>query len=189
MQLTLADARKPDNRLLERRGKVFATRFHLRALATPRDVRNTLRYVLLNRKHHAPGASFDRYWVDPFSSGPWLTGWAEPIRRPDTRALAALPSPTRPARTWLLAVGWRRHGAIRFDERCAAANADAPSACGCAHAWPPAERDLLRVDLAATAGAGRRLLNDSSPRRSIHQLHRAELAAPNLECSGSKRRT
>lgn len=105
------------NRMLKRRGKVFATRFHARALETPLDVRNTLRYILLNRKHHAPDASFDRYWVDPYSSGPWFTGWAEPIRRADARALAKTTPPTRPARTWLLSVGWRRHGAIRFDER------------------------------------------------------------------------
>ncbi len=105
------------NRALDRRGKLFAARFHARALTSPRDVRNTLRYVLLNRKHHAPATGFDRYWVDPCSSAPWFEGWAEPLRGVDRAALAALPRPTEPAKSWLLAVGWRRHGLLRFDER------------------------------------------------------------------------
>jgi len=36
------------NRRLQRRGKVFADRYHARALKTPRAVRWALRYVLLN---------------------------------------------------------------------------------------------------------------------------------------------
>jgi REP element-mobilizing transposase RayT len=55
------------NKKLKRTGKVLASRYHARALTSPRDVRNTLRYVLLNRKHHAPTTSFDRYWIDPYS--------------------------------------------------------------------------------------------------------------------------
>ncbi len=104
------------NKKLKRTGKVFADRFHARALTTPREVRNVLRYVLLNRKHHDPAANFDRYWIDPCSSGPWFDGWAEPIRG-NGRLLRAQAPPTEKARTWLLAVGWRRHGAIRFHER------------------------------------------------------------------------
>ena len=41
------------NRALKRKGKWFAHRYHARSLRTPREVRNALRYVLLNRKHHA----------------------------------------------------------------------------------------------------------------------------------------
>jgi len=105
------------NRTLKRRGKLFATRFHARALTTPRDVRNTLRYVLLNRKHHAANTRFDRYWIDPHSSAPWFDGWVEPIRGDHWKhELAAQPLPTRRASTWLLATGWRKRGLLRFDE-------------------------------------------------------------------------
>lgn len=106
------------NRKLGRTGKLFATRFHARPLTTPRDVRNTLRYVLLNRKHHAPAVTFDRFWIDPCSSAAWFDGWATPIR--SHRALLAHPPPTERARTWLLAIGWRRRGLLRFDETPAA---------------------------------------------------------------------
>jgi len=105
------------NRRLKRTGKLFATRFHARALTTPRDVRNTLRYVLLNRKHHDACTRFDRYWIDPHSSAPWFDGWAEPIRGEYWKhELASQPPPTRRARTWLLATGWRRRGLLRFAE-------------------------------------------------------------------------
>ena len=105
------------NRTLKRTGKLFATRFHARALTTPRDVRNTLRYVLLNRKHHDTHTRFDRYWIDPHSSAPWFTGWAEPIRGAHWKhELGAQPPPTQRASTWLLAIGWRKRGLLRFDE-------------------------------------------------------------------------
>ena len=42
--------------VFERRGSVFADRYHDRVLKTPREVRNALRYVLGNgRKHAAEG--------------------------------------------------------------------------------------------------------------------------------------
>jgi REP element-mobilizing transposase RayT len=105
------------NRKLRRRGKLFATRFHARELTTTRDVRNVLRYVLQNRKHHARRTRFDRRWIDPCSSAPWFDGWAEPIRGAAWKhELVAMPPPTQRASTWLLAVGWRRHGLMRFDE-------------------------------------------------------------------------
>jgi REP element-mobilizing transposase RayT len=106
------------NKVLQRTGTVFATRYHVRALTSPRDVRNVLRYVLLNRKHHDTTTRFDRNWIDPHSSAPWFDGWAEPIRGDDwKRELVAQPPPSVRAKTWLLSVGWRRHGALRFDER------------------------------------------------------------------------
>jgi REP element-mobilizing transposase RayT len=105
------------NHALKRTGKLFATRFHARPLTTPRDVRNTLRYVLLNRKHHDVQTRFDRYWIDPHSSAPWFDGWAEPIRGAYWKhELAAQPPPTRRASTWLLTTGWRKGGLLRFDE-------------------------------------------------------------------------
>ncbi len=102
------------NSAMIRRGKLFAHRFHARYLETPRQVRNCLRYVLLNRKHHAAEQRFAKYWIDPHSSAPWFDGWVEPIRREHR---ADEPAPTASARTWLLASGWRKHGPLAFDER------------------------------------------------------------------------
>jgi REP element-mobilizing transposase RayT len=108
------------NRALARRGKLFAERYHARALRTPRETRNAIRYVLCNSRHHAAqrGERLARYWIDPFSSAPWFDGWSRPIRanEPWLRDLVAQPPPTRPATVWLLTRGWRRHGPLRFDE-------------------------------------------------------------------------
>ena len=91
------------NALWERAGSVFADRYHDVILRTPRQVRNAIRYVLLNaRKHGASGPG-----IDPYSSGLWFDGWLERIRKG-----AEACRPVALARTWLLAVGWRRHGPI-----------------------------------------------------------------------------
>lgn len=87
------------------RGPVLAERYHLRALRTPREVRNALRYVLLNARKHVgrlPGCG-----VDPFSSARWFDGWTTPSPKKMLER-----SPVALARTWLLRTGWRRHGAI-----------------------------------------------------------------------------
>lgn len=103
------------NRLLERSGKLFADRYHARALTSPRQVRNALRYVLNNVRHHEidRGMLLDSNWVDPCSSAPWFDGWLRPPRRADTP-----PSPraTVPPTVWLLTTGWRRHGLLRVDD-------------------------------------------------------------------------
>lgn len=104
------------NKKLKRTGPIFGNRYHARSLTSPRDVRNTLRYVLCNRKHHAAEVRFDKYWVDPYSSAPWFSGWAAPLR--SQLALARDTKPTGDATAWLLTTGWRtRHGPLRFDER------------------------------------------------------------------------
>ncbi len=97
------------NRVLERRGRVWADRYHARPLTTPREARAALVYVLMNhRKHEGAGGPVDRC-----SSAPWFRGWqALPQRLP---AVSTPPAVT--ARTWLLQVGWRRHGLIRLTER------------------------------------------------------------------------
>jgi REP-associated tyrosine transposase len=106
------------NSALKRKGKWFAHRYHARSLTTPREVRNVLRYVLLNRKHHAAEKRFNKIWVDPYSSGPWFTGWAAPISKYAwmVEDLVTQPAPTRPASVWLLTTGWKKHGPLRFDE-------------------------------------------------------------------------
>ncbi len=88
------------NRVTGRRGSVWADRFHARALRTPSEVRRALVYVLLNFRKHLRAAP----QIDPCSSGAWFDGWARP---PTT---AREPRPVAAARTWLLAVGWRRAG-------------------------------------------------------------------------------
>jgi len=96
------------NRVLGRRGRVLADRYHARGLTTPRAVRNALVYVLNNvRKHLRIAAE-----LDPCSSAAWFTGWR------DSRVAAGIgPPPVPPARTWLARIGWRRHGLIGPEER------------------------------------------------------------------------
>jgi REP element-mobilizing transposase RayT len=108
------------NAVLGRRGPLFATRYHARALRTPREVRAAIRYVLLNARHHAAerGVRLARCWVDPFSSAPWFDGWRAPMRTgaPWLRDLLRTQRPTAPPRTWLLRIGWRRGGLLAFDD-------------------------------------------------------------------------
>jgi REP element-mobilizing transposase RayT len=96
------------NRVFGRRGRVLSDRYHARALRTPREVRNALRYVLLNARRHLGRAVGSP--IDPASSARWFGGWREPApAAPDPPAVA------RP-RTWLLSVGWLRHGRIAASE-------------------------------------------------------------------------
>jgi len=107
------------NRVARRSGRVLADRYHLRLLPTPKEVRGALRYVLLNARCHAAkaGAVLSRSMVvlDRASSAVWFDGWKRwspgahyehgppPARR---RCPVARP------RTWLLRIGWRRHGLL-----------------------------------------------------------------------------
>lgn len=103
------------NRVFHRSGPVLSDRYHLRTLATPRETRNALAYVLLNgRKHPAERAIrvARAPAPDPASSGGWFTGWQQRVvwRLPrGTPCVAA-------ARSWLLRVGWKSHGLIDLSE-------------------------------------------------------------------------
>ena len=98
------------NRVFHRAGPVLADRYHARVLKTPREVRNALRYVLLNARRHARRLAAT-VLLDPASSARWFDGWRrdgggrDAVISPDARPVAR-------ARTWLLAVGWRRHGLL-----------------------------------------------------------------------------
>jgi putative transposase len=97
------------NRVLGRKGKVVGDRYHARPLTTPRQMRASMVYVLLNfRKHlRAPAC------IDPRSSGPHFSGWhhAAPA------ATDVAPATVRPD-TWMARVGWRRAGGpLRVDEQ------------------------------------------------------------------------
>ena len=98
------------NRMMGRTGKVFADRFHDRVLSTPRQIRAALAYVLCNARKHGR-APRERGWLDPFSSARAFDGW----RGISLSPLAATPPVVAPARTWLLAIGWRRGGLIDPD--------------------------------------------------------------------------
>jgi putative transposase len=103
------------NKLWKRRGSVFADRYHDRVLKTPREVRNALRYVLGNgRKHAAEGREVRvSAAIDTFTSAPWFDGFRE---RVTVRGLDAIVRPVTAARTWLLSIGWRRHGLLSVHE-------------------------------------------------------------------------
>jgi REP element-mobilizing transposase RayT len=105
------------NRVHARRGRVFAERYHARALRTPLEVRRALVYVLFNERHHLAqrGLSLPPWWMDPCSSASEFSGF---------RPLPELPPPhlvphhtTVPPRFYLLRTGWRRrHGPISLEE-------------------------------------------------------------------------
>lgn len=73
------------NALANRRGGVFADRYHARTLTSPREVGNAIRYVVTNYHHHA------RESLPP--------GWADPLA---TR----LDTPLAAPKIWLLRSGW-----------------------------------------------------------------------------------
>jgi len=95
------------NRVMQRRGVVFADRFHAHLLRTPSEVRNALSYVLGNHAVHAERAGRSPAvpaTADVYSSAGYLAF--------EFALAAAVASP----RTWLLcrAVGppWRASGVL-----------------------------------------------------------------------------
>jgi REP element-mobilizing transposase RayT len=100
------------NRMMGRkRGRVTAERYHLHVLRTPREVRNALRYVLLNHVKHKMQVARAAITVDPFSSGPWFEHWPAGVRRARWSVVTG-PPPLRAPESWLLKTGWRRSGPI-----------------------------------------------------------------------------
>lgn len=103
------------NKVMRRRGCVFPDRYHREDLTSPRQVRRALAYCLNNwRKHREDAGRAAR--VDPFSSGRTFGGWSdsEPFIRlaPDDELL-----PVWLPKTWLLQVGWQKHGLLSPWER------------------------------------------------------------------------
>ncbi len=72
------------NRAMQTKGAVLADRYHARALATPVEVKNVVRYLLENARRHG------------LHRGP----------APDTHTSLAWPELTAAPRTWLLDIGW-----------------------------------------------------------------------------------
>jgi putative transposase len=103
------------NRLGRRMGCVFGDRYHDHVLRSPMVVWNALRYVLENAIKHAAkggGGSRVRTPIDVFTSAPWFDGFRE---RVVVRGLEAIARPVAAARTWLLRIGWRRHGLLSVE--------------------------------------------------------------------------
>ena len=113
MKGLLVRAARRLNALWGRCGALVDDHYHARPLKTPREVRNALVYVLHNARKHG----IRLVGPDPCSSGPTFDGWST----------GALPIPSNESgarsrpRTWLLSVGWRRHGRISIDESPASA--------------------------------------------------------------------
>ena len=102
---------KQINAALGRQGSVFIGRYHARALTTPLEVRNALRYVLGNWRHHGWSTSLPAVPLDPFSSAATFSGWvntppAIPFEPGREYLMVWLP------KTWLLETGWKRHGLL-----------------------------------------------------------------------------
>jgi REP element-mobilizing transposase RayT len=105
------------NRAANRTGRVVADRYHVEMLPTPRQVHRALRYVLLNARRHAAkaGTLLTRVArLDPASSARWFDGWKrrESVGGEATAEMRDERPAVARARTWLLAVGWRRHGLL-----------------------------------------------------------------------------
>jgi hypothetical protein len=96
-----------------RRGKVFADRYHVDVITTPRQMRNTLAYVFNNWRKHRVASKFVGWRVDPFSTASLFDGWRDgahlDLERFPTEFSHLV---VQEARTWLLRVGWRRHGLL-----------------------------------------------------------------------------
>jgi REP element-mobilizing transposase RayT len=110
------------NRLTRRRGRVIADRFHARALKTPLEVKRALAYVLCNfRKHAGRAGRWLVGFLDGCSSAAWFDGWTSPdaIERALGLRRCAFPGyegpPVAAPVTWLLRIGFRRHGLIDPD--------------------------------------------------------------------------
>ena len=95
------------NRATGRCGALWGDRYHASALRTPRMVRNAVVYVLANARKHLRM----RRGIDPCSSARYFDGFRDLRRTVPSGA-----EPTRAPRTWLLRVGWRRHGLLSIDE-------------------------------------------------------------------------
>src|SRR5712692_607873 len=67
------------NRVLHRKGKVFADRYHSHALIARREVANAVQYLMNNARHHG-----DETPRDPYTSQRWL--WRVPDENAPVRA-------------------------------------------------------------------------------------------------------
>jgi REP element-mobilizing transposase RayT len=87
-------------------GTIFAGRYHDREIATPKEARTVLLYVIANARKHAAqhGRTLAARWVDPCSSARQLDGWKQKVRLE--------PGIVQRPHTWMLRTGWKKHGLL-----------------------------------------------------------------------------
>ena len=90
-----------------REGEVWKERYHVVVITVPFQMKVALQYVLHNGHKH----KVCRTRIDPCSSGPYFEFWERPILPPPEPREEW---PVQAPRTWLAAVGWKRHGLIPF---------------------------------------------------------------------------
>ena len=118
MQALSILAARAINRSLGRRGKVFAHRYHRTDITSPRQARHALAYVLGNWRRHREDQACDAARaarLDPYSTARAFDGWRPDASSPTTRASPSMsvpPLPSAAPQTWLLRVGWRKHGPL-----------------------------------------------------------------------------
>src|SRR5687767_7103945 len=102
------------NRLLRRKGPVFADRYHRHDLQSRRETRHCIAYVLQNFRKHSMqrGERCPRGWIDECSSAPWFEHWARPPATP----LSDQDAPVAKPKSWMLREGWQLYGLIDPDE-------------------------------------------------------------------------
>ena len=105
------------NHVLGRSGKVFAYRYHATAISSPRQMRNALSYVLNNWRRHDEDETSEvahRAAIDPYSTAIAFRGWKQGVFAVPAQYASAgyEPLPCAAPETWLLRVGWERHGPI-----------------------------------------------------------------------------
>jgi REP element-mobilizing transposase RayT len=110
MKAVAARLARAANRVFRRSGPVLHGRYHLRILRTPREVRSALAYVLLDARKHGRerNGAAPPVRLDAASSGRWFDGWRRRLPAPPLRDPPEVAAP----HTWLLGVGWRRHGLV-----------------------------------------------------------------------------
>ena len=91
------------NRAAGRKGKVFAFRYHSTRITTPKQMRNTLTYVL-NNWRRATTRIGRALAVDPYSTGVWFHHWRGVGRFEMPAGLEAVPAAN--PMSWLLTTGW-----------------------------------------------------------------------------------
>jgi REP element-mobilizing transposase RayT len=104
------------NRELGRRGSPFAFRYHATQITSPKQARNCLAYVLNNWRRHREHQICERAQlasIDPYASGLSFDGWSA-----GRFAVPAdfTPLPVAEPSTWLLRVGWKKHGLLDVRE-------------------------------------------------------------------------
>ena|GEM_PF-616477 len=105
------------NRTVGRRGQLVAERYHARALRVPKEVRRVLLYVLRNSHHHerAQGNYLPPWHYDPCSSALEFDGFAVHPEFPPPPLIERCTT-VAPQYSYLLAMGWKRHGLIAITE-------------------------------------------------------------------------